>query len=257
MIRDQLKEKRSVSLLGFRYRGLESSRLEALTDTVFGFSITLLVISVSVPTSYLALQVSMYGFLGFIFCSMILLAIWNGHYRYFTYYGLEDNVNRLLNFIFLFILLFYVYPLKYLFNFLGTMAWLIILRALGFSSQASQLTAQELQDASLTTDQWADLMIRFGIGFFLIYLIFWLWYWRAYQQRDKLLLNEREVLITRFYLKRYAFISAIPLISILIVLVFGGRAAGWAGIAYLANIFLIWIDRRFKARIHKSNTEGS
>ncbi|UII23466.1 DUF1211 domain-containing protein [Fulvivirga ligni] len=249
MIRDQFKTKNEISPEGFRYRGLESTRLEALTDTVFGFSITLLVISVSVPSTYLELQVSMYGFLGFIFCSMILLAIWNGHYKYFTNYGLEDGFNRTLNFLFLFILLFYVYPLKYLFNVLGTVVWLRVMQVFGVHSEAFLLKAREMQAANLETDQWADLMIRFGVGFFLIYLIFFLWHWRAYNQREHLALNEREVLLTKYHLKRYGLISLIPLVSMLVVILFGGTASGWAGLIYLGNVFIIIFDKRFRRRL--------
>lgn len=251
MIRNQLKNRKSVSPEGFRYRGLESTRLEALTDTVFGFSITLLVISVSVPSTYLELQVSMYGFLGFIFCSMILLSIWNGHYKYFTKYGLEDSFNRTLNSVFLFILLFYVYPLKYLFNILGTVALLKLSQLFGTESEAFQLKVQELQKANLSGEQWADLMIRFGLGFSLIYCIFFLWYWHAYRKRAELELNDRELLLTKAYIKRYAFTVAIPLLSILIVLIFGGAAAGWAGAIYLFNLLIIYFDKRLKKKMQK------
>ncbi|UII27105.1 DUF1211 domain-containing protein [Fulvivirga maritima] len=249
MFRDQFKAGKEVSPEGFRFRGLEASRLEALTDTVFGFSITLLVISVSVPTTYLELQVSMYGFLGFIFCSMVLLAIWNGHYKYFTKYGLEDNFNRTLNFIFLFILLFYVYPLKYLFNILGTVVWLKVMQWFGVHSAAMALKANEMQHANLNTEQWADLMVRFGIGFFLIYLIFFLWYWRAHKKAQELQLNKREKELTLREVRKYALITGVPLVSMLIVWIFGGSASGWAGVVYLLNVIILIRERRARKKL--------
>ena len=66
-----------ISKHGFRYRGVSSSRLEGLTDAVFGFSITLLVVSLEVPDSFIELQASMYGFLGFILAAMIIFMFWN------------------------------------------------------------------------------------------------------------------------------------------------------------------------------------
>ena len=66
---------KKVSKEGFRYRGLQTTRLENLSDAVFGFAITLLVISSQVPKNYLELQVSMYGFLGFIFLYHVVVGI--------------------------------------------------------------------------------------------------------------------------------------------------------------------------------------
>ena len=58
---------------GFRYRGLQGSRLETLTDAIFGFSVTLLIISSEVPKTYVELQASMYSFIGFIFCTLLMM----------------------------------------------------------------------------------------------------------------------------------------------------------------------------------------
>ena len=52
MLKELLKQKRETSKEGFRYRGLESSRLENLTAAIFGFAITLLVISSEVPKPF-------------------------------------------------------------------------------------------------------------------------------------------------------------------------------------------------------------
>ena len=152
MIRQRLKAKRSISKEGFRYRGLEPTRLEAITDAVFGFAITLIVISLQVPNNFIELQASMHGFLGFAACITLLLMIWNEHYRFHLYYGLEDNFTRFLNFMFLFMLLLYVYPLKYLFNLLGSVLWINIIGRIGEPSEALLLKAEQISDSNFGGD---------------------------------------------------------------------------------------------------------
>ncbi|MGB3591084.1 MAG: TMEM175 family protein [Nonlabens sp.] len=76
------------------------SRLETITDTVFGFAITLLVISNEVPATYVELQASMYGFIGFVFCINLLLSIWASHNKFFLHCGLRDQLTTRLNFLF-------------------------------------------------------------------------------------------------------------------------------------------------------------
>ena len=47
---------------GFRIRSREVSRLEGLSDAVFGFAITLLVVSLEVPETFEELEIMMQGF---------------------------------------------------------------------------------------------------------------------------------------------------------------------------------------------------
>ena len=233
MFRYTLKKGSTESKTGFRYRGTEPSRLETLTDTVFGFSITLLVVSLEVPKSYLELQTSMYSFLGFIFCTLMILAFWNRHYVLFLKYGIEDNFTKMLNFLLLFLLIFYVYPLKYLFNYLGTILWVKVKLAFGDHSKALQMKMQELQIAELNTDQWYDLMINFGIGLTAIQLIFFLWHLNAYRKRDLLDFNVRELAEIKADLWSFTFFIGVPILSILVVLIFGGYYSHYAGMVYL------------------------
>jgi len=57
---------------------------------VFGFALTLLVISQEVPRSYAALMADSQGLLPFAVCFMLLVAVWRMHYVYSRRYGLED-----------------------------------------------------------------------------------------------------------------------------------------------------------------------
>src|SRR5690348_8666478 len=92
----------------FRWRASEITRLEAFCDVVFGFAITLLVVSLEVPKTFNELLEVMRGFLPFAFCFAQFVFIWVKHYRFSRRYGLEDGYTVFLNVLLLFLVLFYV-----------------------------------------------------------------------------------------------------------------------------------------------------
>src|SRR5207253_3716996 len=100
----------------FRMRGRDVTRLESFSDAVFGFALTLLVVSLEVPKNFDQLIETMRGFLAFAVCFAILAMIWNDHYTFYRHFGLQDGFVRALTCVLLFIVLLYVYPLKFLFN---------------------------------------------------------------------------------------------------------------------------------------------
>jgi hypothetical protein len=102
--------------LQFRLRGQQMNRIEAVSDVVFGFALTLLVVSLEVPRTYADLTNAMRGFPAFALTFAILMTVWSRHYYFFRYYGLDDPATIVLNTLLLFVVLFYVYPLKFLFN---------------------------------------------------------------------------------------------------------------------------------------------
>ena len=67
---------------GFRLRGREVTRLESFSDAVFGFALTLLVVSLDVPRTFDDLATTMRGFPSFAVCFLFLALIWNGHYKF-------------------------------------------------------------------------------------------------------------------------------------------------------------------------------
>ena len=250
-----LDTKKRVSDEGFRYRGLETTRLENLSDAVFGFAITLLVITSEVPKSYLELQVSMYGFLGFIFCTMLLLGLWNNHSNFFLHYGLVDKTTKVLNALFLFVLLFYVYPLKYLFSYMGTLIYALLKRSLGDESLAFQKAWQLMAEQELSPAEWKDLMIRFGMGLFFIYLMILLMHFHALRKAEYLQLNQTEKYITKTFIHHYMLLMVITVLSMLVVVFFGGSAAAYAGMVYLLTAIILPVYKRF--RIRKQEKAGS
>lgn len=60
----------------FTWRGGEVSRLEGFSDAVFGFALTLLVVSMEVSRTFDQLVHAMKGFFGFAFCFIMLLGVW-------------------------------------------------------------------------------------------------------------------------------------------------------------------------------------
>lgn len=98
----------------FQWRGANPTRVEALTDMVFAFALTLLVVSSAPPGSFAELQAQLWGFPGFAAAFAILLLLWHSHYIFFRRFALEDGWTTTLNAALLFLILFFVYPLKYL-----------------------------------------------------------------------------------------------------------------------------------------------
>ena len=96
----------------------EVSRIEGLSDGVFAFAITLLVVSLEVPKSFTELLHVMQAFPAFAVSFALLFQIWWRQYRFFRRYDLEDTTIIVLTAVLLFVVLFFVYPLKFLWSLL-------------------------------------------------------------------------------------------------------------------------------------------
>ena len=200
---------------GFRWRGGDISRLEGLSDAVFAFAVTLLVVSLEVPETFDELLHVLRGFFAFAVCFAILFWVWFDHYRFFRRYGLADGYTTALTGALLFIVLFYVYPMKFLFT---------------------RLFDQLLGDApagAIEPGQVPLLMLVYGAGFIAVQLVFILLYLRAWRLADDLELTDYERLTTRSEMQGFAINVAIGLTSIAIVAVGGPDAAFWSGMAYM------------------------
>ena len=157
----------------FRWRGEDVSRIEGFSDAVFAFAVTLLVVSLEVPKTFDELLATMRGFFAFAICFALLLTVWYDHYKFFRRYGLKDTPTRWLNSTLLFLMLLYVYPLKFLFT-------MLIDEWFGFGNS-------EMIEAS----QVPLLLVIYGAGFVAIQLVFFLMYLRAYSLRAALELDSQ------------------------------------------------------------------
>ncbi len=216
-IRKHLAEKSVGSRTGFRWRGgKEISRLEGFTDAVFAFAVTLLVVSLEVPKSYTELMKTMQGFIAFAICFLLLFAIWYQQYVFFRRYGLEDLFVVWMNGILIFVVLFYVYPLKFL-----------------FTSLVDEIRGRSTVDIDLV--QMSRLFLIFSSGYVAVFLIFALLFGHAYRKRDELELNALERFDTRESIWSAALQIVVGVASLLIAGLAPSRYAPWAGMIYFAN----------------------
>ena len=163
----------------FRLRGREVVRIEAFSDAVFAFAATLLVVSLEVPKTFAELQASLHGFLAFGLSFTALLAIWAVHNSFFRRFGLQDRMTVILNSALLFVVLFYVYPLKFLTVSLSD-------RLLGLSGPRGG----EARFASL--HDLGTLFVIYGLGFVAVFFCIALLYWHAARQQEALDLTDLE-----------------------------------------------------------------
>ena len=139
------------------------NRIEAFSDAVFGFALTLLVVSLEVPRTYEDMMASVAALPAFAATFAILLLIWQEHHNFFRRYGVHDGVTIWLNGLLLFVVLFYVYPLKFL------MTMLIGPRGMLFGGRPDGVS-----DAQVP-----GLMVMYAMGFIALFLILAALHWRA------------------------------------------------------------------------------
>ncbi len=203
----------------FRARSHEVSRIEAFSDVVFGFALTLLVVSLEVPRTFNDLLTDMRGFLPFAVCFAIFALVWWQHHNFFRRYGLDDAITATLNFVLLFVMLFYTYPLKFLFT--------------GMFGQFTYAAAAEGKPGRwIEGNQSASLMIIYGLGYATVYLVFVLLYWNALRQREELDLNRFEVFDTYTTMMESGLQSGLGITCALMAALLPAKTAGLAGFIF-------------------------
>lgn len=213
--------------------------MEGLADAVFGFALTLLVVSLEVPNTFDELLATMRGFVAFAISGWLLYSVWFDHYMFFRRYGLQDNLTMNLSGVLLFVVLFYVYPLKFLFTALMD-------QLLGFSTQVGSSTGEVVE--TIRAGQWPLLLVLFGVGFVVVQLVFFLLYWRAYALREMLKLDAYEASRTRQEIQGYLLLAGVGLSSIAIALLGGEEAISLAGWVYLLSWPLMTMHGYIMAR---------
>ncbi|MBA2432868.1 MAG: DUF1211 domain-containing protein [Chthoniobacterales bacterium] len=192
----------------------EVTRLEGFSDAVFGFALALLVVSVEVPGTYAELIDTMRGFGAFACCFAIISWIWYEHNLFFRRYGLQDGLTTFLNIILLFVVLFYVYPLKFIFTML-----------LGDIFGATRPAG------AATFVNGATLMLIYSAAVLVLFLIFALLYWHALRRKESLQLDALGLYDARTGVWRHLLTAGVAVASITIALVVP-RHSQWAGIIY-------------------------
>ena len=221
----------------FRQRGIEMHRIEALSDAVFAFSVSLLVVSLEVPQTFDELRIILRGAIPFFATVAMIFLFWYQQYRFFRNYGLNDFTTILLNLAYLAVILFYVYPLKFLFSLLLS-SW----TGINLFPLATERGIPVIQQ-----EDFYQLIILFSIGYCFTWLLLFLMHQRVMVFKKKLELNAFEILYTSKEKRGAIWNVYVGFIAIL--LAFAGLEL-LSGIIYLLIPFLLILNNRlFKRRI--------
>jgi len=193
----------------FRERGHDITRLEGFSDCSFGFAITLLVLSLQVPSSFEELLRLMSGIPVFAITFCMVAYIWYTQYRFYRRFGVEDGVTVVLNMTLLFVVLIYVYPLKFMFSHL-------------------------IQERPASEFEWRGLYVIYGLGFFAVFVLIGLLYVNGLRQAARLQLTPLERLMTRGWIEDQWLVASIGLVSVLLALVVPGFLLWLPGVWYFA-----------------------
>jgi uncharacterized membrane protein len=193
---------------GFRLRGTAMSRIDGFSDVVFGFALTLLVVSLEVPHTYDQFHAALLGFFPFAVCFFFLILVWMAHFRFFRRYGLHDLGTLWINSALLFSMLFYVYPVKFLF---------------------AVASGVHVEHVFSNPYQQREMMEVYGLGFSAIYFCLAALYLNAWRQRRQLGLSAIEVTITLADFSDKLGDAFIGLLCVLIAHLLPPQQAGNAG----------------------------
>jgi divalent metal cation (Fe/Co/Zn/Cd) transporter len=170
----------------------------------------------------------MRGFFAFAICFVLLMLIWYQQYIFFRRYGLQDTVTIVLNSALLFVVLFYIYPLKFLFSMLINAWW--------GSSLEVHLPDGTVR-AVIEQFQLPTLMIIYSAGYLAIALVFVLLFLHAYRQRAQLALSAMEVFDTRWSIYNTVFSGVVSVVSIFLAWLGGTKLSSAAGLVYPVLMF--------------------
>jgi uncharacterized membrane protein len=223
MLRESLMNKHQEA--GFRWRGGEIARVEGLSDAVFAFAVTLLVVSLEVPKTFNELAALMRGFAPFAISFCLLMQVWHEQYRYFRRYNLQDSTSTFLNCALLFVVLFYVYPLKFLWTFLVS-SWM------SHGQEVQAHLANGLVERMIEPNQMSQLMAIFSGGYLAVSCIFLLLFRHALRKRKELELTTREVHLTKVSIGAAVIQGFAASVSLGIALIGAERQGGLAGLIY-------------------------
>ena len=194
----------------FRFRGVDNTRVEALSDGVFAIATALLVISTSIPETYAELLHFLKDLVPFALCMALLMLIWFQHYVFFIRYGFKDAKIVAVNTLLLFLILFYIYPLKFLMQLLYDMF------AAMFTKNWDAFN--HIFTNVILMEDTPSLMVIYGLGASSIFFTLAIMYLIAYRRSGELDLSIKEKMMTKISMHANLLMGAIPLVSSLFCL---------------------------------------
>lgn len=191
---------------------------------MFAFAATLLVVSLEVPRTFDELSDELFGFIGFGVSFGALLAIWSIHHAFFRRYRYADGWTVALNGFLLFVVLFYVYPLKF-------MTGSLVTRFLPTAGEGYRIGG---------VDDLGSVFALYGAGFVGVFLAVALMYRHAASRAKVLELDAFRVAEARFLSRHYLLFVFAGLLSIALALAGVLVQYGVPGWAYVVLGPLCW-----------------
>jgi uncharacterized membrane protein len=229
----------------FKIRSESPSRLENFSDAVFAFSITLLMISLEVPKNFTQILELSDELIAFAVTIIPLFIIWQQHRLFFRRYGLDDNKILILNTSLLFIVLIFIFPLKFLSLFLVRFYSSIV------------FGTQTVFGTMINGEQVPMLMVYYGMGALGLVFVFSRFYKHALNKKDELELNTYELRHTEYFKRLFTHLCFIPIISIVFVLAimfFNITIASiGSGMLYALTGVVFVINQRWLKKVSRSN----
>lgn len=248
-MRKLVTDKAAVKYGVFRARGNEASRIEQLSDCIFALAITMSLMSTAAPKNYGDLVLFISDLIPFALSVLAVMWIWHVHYQFFMRFGLRDMRIIVLNTLLMVIVLFFVYPLKFL------SSWMVSYFTILFQGlvidEAYFRQFNEISKNMIPFSKLPLLMVFYSMSFLSIFVIFILMYMHALKKKADLALSDVEIAVSRYVIGHYLGISVVAIISISIATT--GYVTGWALSGMFAGIvyFLIGPVVYFIAKRHK------
>ncbi|SRR5581483_5022309 len=223
---------------GFRWRGSDISRVESLSDAVFGFSVALLIVSSEVPHNFDEFLIKLRDFVPFAACFMQLMSVWYLHYQFYRRYNLQDLRSTVLTMALLFLVLFYTYPLKFVF-----LSWWL-----------SIVSMEEARSIFRSLEQLREMYEIYAVGYIAVMIVFALMYDYAYRSRAKLQLTELEIWDTLHVRREMLLFSSVGVVAFLLAMFVPIELIFLSGISYallgiISSIHGGWSGKR-RREIH-------
>jgi uncharacterized membrane protein len=222
----------------FRLRGLQTTRLETLTDAAFAFAFTLLVIGQGkLPANYVELWQALLHIPAFV-CSIALLGVfWFGHHLWSRRTGMDDGITTVLSFGLVLTVLVYVYPIKAVFSSM-------------FHALTGGLLPTGIQLSTFA--ELSGLFVIYGLGFALMCCWLILLHWHALRKHQQLALTLWEKTVLTISMQAWILMATIGLISAILAATLPKSLVVYSGYFYASlsavmPIFGLYSQRRYQA----------
>jgi uncharacterized membrane protein len=179
------------------------NRLEAVSDGVFAFAATLMVVNIGSNTTITSFKDELPNFISFAVSFFVMMAIWKVHYNFFRRTDYIDNWIIALNMILLFTILFYIFPVR-------------SLLITGFGGER------------ISINEFSNIFQLYSIGFSLMFLTLHLMYLRVFKKDRE---NGKNLKLL-FFARHFFIFVIVGVISFLLAKFRVGLKYGVPGFVY-------------------------